>query len=120
MTPEEPAAAPRESVTLIEEEIVMAGGAATVKWFVGHNDGWVRAQSYPGARVERLDRGPKIVWRTRVTLELVRGTPLTRVEMRPDTRRRTALEHLTSSARGMCQKKLTDRFAVGARHLFQT
>lgn len=104
----------RAGVTLTEEEVVVAGKAVTVTWQVRHNDGWVRAPGYPGARVEKLERGTGTVWRTRVTLELARGTRLCRVEVRPEPRTKSALEHLTSSARGAGRRQSVRRYVVGA------
>ncbi len=113
MTPKSPAPAPLERVTLVEEEVVMAGGAATVSWLVRHHDGWVRASSHPSAASERLERGSSVVWRTRVTLELPRGSALVRVETRPAPRPKNVLDHLTGTARGAPKKSLRRVYRVG-------
>ena len=113
MTPKQPDAAPLEHVAVIEEEVVMSGGACTVSWFVRLHDGWVRAQSHPSAKGERLERGSGVVWRTRVTLELARGSELVRVEARPAPRHKSALDHLTSGARGASRKTLRRLYRVG-------
>jgi hypothetical protein len=113
MTPKSPTA-PLERLAVIEEEVVLRGGAGTVRWLVRHHDGWVRAPSHPSAQAEQLERGSGIVWRTRITLELSRGSELTRVETRPEPRPKTALDHLTSSARGAAHKTLRHTYRVGA------
>lgn len=114
MTPKSENPGPPEHVVLVEEEVVMAGGAGIVSWLVQHHDGWVRAPSHPSASVERLERGSGVVWRNRVTLELPRGSTVVRVEARPALRAKTALEHLTSSARGASRKTLRREYRVGA------
>ncbi len=105
---------PIEPVELIEEEVVRAGGSSTVNWLVRRNDGWVRAQSHPSARSERLERGSGIVWRTRVTLELPRGTALRRLENRPVSNTKSALEHLTGGPRGAKRRTLERSYFVAA------
>jgi len=106
---------PLETVVLIEEEVVMRGGAATIAWLVPQQDGFVRPQRHPSARVEQLERGTGVVWRTRITLELARGAELTRTVVRPLERRRSALEHLTGGARGPGRTTTRTRFRVGPR-----
>jgi hypothetical protein len=64
-SPSAPAAL--ETVSLLEEEVVLAGGAGIVSWLVRYNDGWVRAGRHPTATSEMLDRGSGVVWRTRIT-----------------------------------------------------
>jgi hypothetical protein len=110
-----PAPGPLETVALLEEEVVLAGGAGVVNWLVRYNDGWVRAGRHPTASSEKLDRGSGVVWRTRITLTLVRGTPLQRLEVRPDTRPKTALEHLERGSRGALRAKKVRHFLVGER-----
>ena len=90
------------------------GGTSTVNWLVRLNDGWVRAQSHPSARSERLERGSGIVWRTRVNLELPRGTALRRLERRPASNTKSALEHLTGGARGAKRRTLERSYFVAA------
>jgi hypothetical protein len=104
-----------ETVTLTEEEVVLARGAGIVTWLVSHNDGWVRAGSHPRANSEMLDRGSGVVWRTRITLELTRGTELQRCEVRPDFRPKSALEHLEAGSRGAQRAKKIRRYQVGPR-----
>ena len=84
-----------------------------VTWLVQHNDGWVRARSHPAARSEPLERGSRVVWRTRVTLSLPRGTGLERVESRPAPNQRTALDYLTGSARGASRRTTRRSYVVG-------
>ncbi len=105
---------PLEVVVLTEEEVVLRGGVATTSWLVPYNDATVRAQRHPSARPEQLDRGPGIVWRTRITLELPREAWVTRVDRRPDTRARSALEHLTLGSRGAQLRETRTRFKIGA------
>jgi hypothetical protein len=102
-----------ETVELVEEEFVLAGGAGKVTWFVRLNDGWVRAPSHPSAHSESLEKRSGTVWRTRVTLKLPRGHALTRVETRPVLSRKSALEHLTGGSRGPQQKSLRQSYVVG-------
>ena len=104
---------PSERVELVEEESVAPGGAVMVTWLVQHNDGWVRARSHPAARSEPLERGSRVVWRTRVTLSLPRGTGLERVECRPAPNQRTALDYLTGSARGASRRTTRRSYVVG-------
>jgi hypothetical protein len=104
---------PSERVELVEEESVAPGGAVTVTWLVRHNDGWVRARSHPDARSEPLERGSRVVWRTRVTLALPRGTALERVESRPAPNQRSALDYLTGSARGASRRTARRCYVVG-------
>jgi hypothetical protein len=104
-----------ETVTLTEEEVVLTRGAGIVTWLVSHNDGWVRAGSHPRASSEMLDRGSGVVWRTRIKLELARGTELQRIEIRPDVRPRSALEHLEAGSRGAPRAKKIRRYQVGPR-----
>jgi len=104
---------PSERVELVEEESVAPGGAVMVTWLVRHNDGWVRAGSYPAAQSESLERGSRVVWRRRVTLELPRGTALERVESRPAPNQRTALDYLTGSARGASRRTSRRSYVVG-------
>lgn len=110
----EPPAATLEHVELIEEEVVRAGGPSTVNWLVRRNDGWVRAQSHPSAQSERLERGSGIVWRTRVTLVLPRGTALRRLESRPVATTKSALEHLTGGSRGAKRRSVERAYFVAA------
>jgi len=115
VTQQPPSSAPLERVAVVEEEVVLPGGAGTVSWLVRHHDGWVRASSHPSAAVERLERGSGVVWRTRVTLELARGSSLVRVETRPAPRPKNALAHLTSPSRGVARKTVRRAYVVGAR-----
>lgn len=107
-----PPAAPIEHVELVEEEVVRPGGTSTVNWLVRWNDGWLRAQTHPSARSERLERGSGIVWRTRVLLELPRGTALRRVENRPVANAKSALEHLTGGPRGAKRRTVERSYFV--------
>ena len=82
---------------LIDEEFVAGRGSVAVVWLVERNRGWMRAASAPGARSERLAAGPGTVWRSRIEIELARGTRLVRVETRPGARSASTLEHLVGS-----------------------
>lgn len=109
--PSEPG--PLEVVVLTEEEVVLRGGSGTTTWLVPYHDGTLRPQRHPRAKVEQLQRGPGVVWRTRIELTLPRGSELTRVHSRPSEERRSALAHLTSGAKGSTQKTTRTRFRVG-------
>jgi hypothetical protein len=104
-----------EQVELVEEESVVPGGVVKVTWLVRHNDGWVRAPSHPTAQRESLERGSRVVWRTRFTLALPRGCVVVRVETRPEPKQRTALEHLTGGARGASRRTSRRAYVVGPR-----
>ncbi|HEY3496932.1 MAG TPA: hypothetical protein VGK73_19670 [Polyangiaceae bacterium] len=110
MSPERPL----ERVELVEEEYVASRGSAEITWRVQKNDGWVRPAGVPGARSERLERGAGVVWRTRIELELPRGTRLLRVESRPDARPASTLAHLTGGGRGSRRRTLRVEYRVGA------
>jgi hypothetical protein len=106
---------PRELVVLVDEEFVGERGSVKVTWLVAHNDGFVPAVKSPGARSERLDAGPGVVWRSRTEVELARGSLVVRVETRPAVVRGSTLEHLTGSARSKRAKVVRSRFVVGPR-----
>ena len=106
---------PREIVFLVDEEFVGERGNVKVVWLVEHNDGWITAAMSVGARSERLDTGPGVVWRSRNELELARGTRVMRVETRPSFRRGTTLDHLTGGAKSGRPRVKRSRFAVGPR-----
>jgi hypothetical protein len=110
-SPAEPG--PPEVVVLTEEEVVLRGGSGTTTWLVPHNDGTLRPQRHPSARMEQLERRAGVVWRTRIELTLPRGSVLTRIHRRPSNERRSALAHLTSGATGSAQKTTRTRFRVG-------
>jgi hypothetical protein len=112
---EKSAPGPIETVVVIEEEVVLRGGAGTTTWLVPHHDGTVRPQRHPSANIEQLERGTGVVWRTRITLKLERGAELTRVHTRPSGLRRSALEHLTSGASAPQRATTRTRYRVGAR-----
>jgi len=105
----------RERVVLVAEEFVGERGSVKVWWLVKHNDGFVAPAELPGARSERLDAGPRVVWRTRVEVELPRGTEVVRVETRPGAARGSTFAHLTGSARSTRPRFLRVRFVVGPR-----
>jgi hypothetical protein len=100
-------------VTLLEEEHVSGRGSTIVTWLVRKNDGWVRAAGVAGARVERLERGSGVVWRTRIELELPSGTRLLRTENRPDARAASTLSHLTGAGRGAKTRTSRVAYRVG-------
>jgi hypothetical protein len=105
----------RELVVLVNEEFVGERGSVKVAWLVKYNDGFVAAAELPGARSERLDAGPRVVWRTRIDVELARGTEVVRVETRPGAARGSTLDHLTGGARPTRPRILRTRFVVAAR-----
>ena len=109
------ASGPREIVFLVDEEFVGERGSVKVVWLVEHNDGWIAAATSVGARSERLQAGPGVVWRSRVELELARGSHVMRVETRPNARRGTTLDHLTGGAKSPRPRVKRSRFAVGPR-----
>jgi hypothetical protein len=98
---------------LMEEELVAERGSVKIAWLVSHNDGWIPASKCEGATRERLDTSPRVVWRSRVELELPRGTRVLRVETRPAQKRGSTLAHLTGSARSAGQGVVKTRFVVG-------
>jgi hypothetical protein len=108
-------AEPRELVEFVDEEFVGERGSVKVVWLVAHNDGFVPASKVPGARSERLDAGPRVVWRSRVQVELARGTTVVRVETRPDSTRGSTLSHLTGTAKNKRSGVVRKRFVVGPR-----
>jgi len=106
---------PRERVVLVNEEFVGERGPVKVVWLVQHNDGFVPAWESPGARSERQDAGPRVVWRSRVELELERGTAVVRVETRSGASRSSTLAHLTGVAKSSRPEVVRTRFVVGRR-----
>jgi hypothetical protein len=108
-------AGPPERVVLVAEEFVGERGSVKVSWLVKFNDGFVGAAELPGARSERLDAGPRVVWRARIELYLARGTEVVRVETRPAAERGSTFAHLTGAARPARPRLLRTRFIVGAR-----
>jgi hypothetical protein len=110
---------PLERLTLIEEELAGARGSSEITWRVAKNDGWQRPSSVPGARVERLDRGAGVVWRTRIELELPRGTRVLRVETRPDPSQKSTLAHLTQASRGARKQTRRSEYRVGPRGVLE-
>jgi len=105
--------APRERVTLEEEEAVVRGRSSTVTYRVQLNDGWVRAGSHPTARVEPLDRAPGVVYRLRIELALERGTLVERVETGPADSAKSTVDHLLSPS-GSAGAVVRRRFTVAA------
>ena len=106
---------PRELVVLIDEELVGERGNVKIVWLVQHNDGFVPASQSEGARSERLDAGPGVVWRSRIELELERGSSVVRIESRPGSTRGTTLEHLTGRAKPKRPRVIRTRFVVEPR-----
>jgi hypothetical protein len=106
---------PRELVVLVNEEFVGEHGPVKVVWHVRHNDGFVSASESPGARSERLKAGPRVVWRSRVEVELTRGTTVIRVETRSGAARGSTLAHLTGVAKSSRPSVVRTRFVVGPR-----
>lgn len=112
-------AAPRELVVLVDEEFVGERGNVKVTWLVAHNDGFVPAAQSPGARSERLDAGPGVVWRSRTELELARGALVVRVETRPGIARGSTFDHLTGNARTKRPRVARTRYVVGPRGVLE-
>lgn len=107
--------APRVRVVLIDEELVAERGNKRIVWLVAQNDGFVAAALSAGARSERFDAGPGVVWRSRIELELERGSTVIRVETRPSAARGSTLAHLTGSAKQKRPRLVRTRFVVGPR-----
>jgi hypothetical protein len=105
--------APRERVVLVDEELVAERGSVKITWFVSHNDGWIPAWKCEDATSERLDTGPRVVWRSRVEVALPRGTHVLRRETRPPEKRGSTLAHLTGNARSPRRGIVETRFVVG-------
>jgi hypothetical protein len=106
---------PRERVVLFDEELIGERGSVKIVWLVEHNDGFVPASQSAGARSERLDAGPGVVWRSRVEVELEQGAAVVRVETRPSAQRGSTLEHLTGRAKSRRPRVVRARFVVGPR-----
>lgn len=98
---------------VIDEACVVPRGNVERFWFVELRDGWIRAKSSPSAKSEFLSRGPGVIFRQRILLELPKGTLLERRESRPDPSARTTLEHLTAAARGPARRHSRVRYRVG-------
>jgi hypothetical protein len=108
--------APRtELVELVEETTVAARGNVQRAWFVKLRDAWVRARNVPGASAELLSRGPGVVVRIRITLELPRGALVECRESRPSASRQSTLEHLTAARRAPPRRHTTKRYRVARR-----
>lgn len=104
------------TIELVDEEYVVARGTAEVHWFVRVNDAWQHAASCAGAREERLDPAPGVVYRTRVLLDVPQGTRLLRVESKPGApRRETILEHLRRGPSLPPRRTLRRVYEVDAR-----
>ncbi len=74
---------PDLDVELESFESVVPGGLRRVTWLVLQSGKWIVVGDVPGARVERRDTGPGMVWLRRVTLALPIGAHLSRVESTP-------------------------------------
>jgi hypothetical protein len=95
-------------VHVVDEATVVARGQRLRVWYLGLNDGWVRAQDHPGAELEeafadRRDKScpPGTIWRREIELVLPRGTPLLSRVTTPLVERLAPLEYLTKERRGM-------------------
>jgi hypothetical protein len=113
VTPPNEPSEPLERVVLTEEETVTRGRRSVVSYRVRLNDGWVRARSHPTARAEPLDRGPGVVYRTRIELDLPRGTLIERAETAPARGSKSTVDHLFSGSRSAGAPARTARFVVG-------
>jgi hypothetical protein len=58
--------------------------------------------------VERLERGPGVVSRVRIELELPLGTAIERINVRPRDDRRSAVAHLFRSPRSTSETVRTE------------
>lgn len=89
-------APPAERIEVIDEECVVDHGTRRVSWSARVGDTWQRCATIEGAKLERLAAGPGTVWRTRIELELPRGTLLMRQVVSPTAPPpRDALSYLT-------------------------
>jgi hypothetical protein len=102
-----------ELVEVIDEACVVPGGNVERVWFVELRDGFIRAKHSPTAKSEFLSRGPGVIFRMRILLELPQGTLLERRESRPVPSTRTTLEHLTAAARTPARRHSRSRYRVG-------
>ena len=95
-------------VHLVDEATVVARGQRLRVWFLGQNDGWVRAHEHPNAELEeafaeRRDRScpPGTIWRREIELTLPRGTPLLSRVSTPLVEAFAPLDYLTKERRGV-------------------
>lgn len=93
-------AATPERVEVFDEECVVDHGTRRVSWSARVGDTWQRCSSLTGATLDRLDAGPGTVWRTRIEVELPRGTGMRRQVLSPSPPPpRDALSYLTGGSR---------------------
>jgi hypothetical protein len=102
-----------ELVEVIDEACVVPGGNVERIWFVELRDGVIRAKNSPTATSEFLSRGPGVIFRQRIRLELPQGTRLERRESRPVPSTRTTFEHLTAALRTPARRHSRFRYRVG-------
>lgn len=95
-------------VHLVDEATVVARGQRLRVWFLGLNDGWVRAKDHPEAQLEeafaeRRDTScpPGTIWRREIELILPRGTPLLSRVTTPLVEAFAPLDYLTKERRGV-------------------
>lgn len=99
---------PTYRVHVVDEATVVARGQRLRVWFLGLNDGWVRAKDHPNAELEeafaeRRDAScpPGTIWRREIELVLPRGTPLLSRVSTPLVEALAPLDYLTKERRGM-------------------
>lgn len=91
--------APRYRVSVVEEAVIVERGERRRKWFVRHQEEWLRVEDYPGAVLETLDDEsarcpPGIVWQRSYEVVLSRGARLMAVSTFPRLRARSTLWYL--------------------------
>lgn len=95
-------------VHLVDEATVVARGQRLRVWFLGLNQGWVRAKDHPHAELEeafaeRRDKScpPGTIWRREIELILPRGTPLLSRVTTPLVEALAPLDYLMKERRGV-------------------
>ena len=89
-----------ERIEVFDEECVVDHGTRRVTWFARVGDTWQRCSSLAGATLVQLAAGPGTVWRTRIEIELTRGTAVRRQVLTPSAAPpRDALNYLTGQSR---------------------
>lgn len=95
-------------------EVVTRGGVRRVTWLVDQEQEWVSAATFPGAELERRDRGPGMVWLCKVLLRLPLGARLMRVESQPErSEPKDPLAYLWSARRSTDRRVQRSFFEVG-------
>ena len=91
---------PGYRVSVVEQAVIVERGERRRKWFVRHEEDWVRVGDYPGAILEAVDDDsarcpPGIVWQRAFELVLPRRTRLMAVSTFPRVRARSTLWYLS-------------------------